>query len=63
MARAIETKPIQGILGKIPVHVLAKAIQLWTYNIVMQVILGTMAAKKTGIKLGSLASAAGVPPI
>ena len=29
----------------------------------MQIILGNMTAKKTGVWLGSLASATGVPPI
>tara|TARA_B110000261_G_scaffold139629_1_gene159168 strand:+ start:472 stop:624 length:153 start_codon:yes stop_codon:yes gene_type:complete len=50
-------------MGKIPIQVLAKAIQLRAYYIVMQIVLGTMTAKKTGINLGSLATATGVPPV
>ena len=50
-------------MGKIPIQVLAKAIQLRAYYIVMQIVLGTMTAKKTREWLHGLAPATGVPTI
>ena len=50
-------------MGKVPIQEFAKAIQFRAYYVVMQIILRTMTAKKTGVWLGSLATATGVPPI
>ena len=52
-----------GVNGKSPCEKIAEAIQLRTHYIVMQVIPDPMTAKKTRINMGSLAPAAGVPPI
>ena len=50
-------------MGNPLVQEFAEAMQLRTHDIVMQVIPDPMTAKKTRINMGSLAPAAGVPPI
>ena len=50
-------------MGNPPVQEFAEATQLRTHSMVMQVIPDPMTVKKTRMNMGSLAPAAGVPPI
>ncbi len=63
MTGIIQAKPMQGKMRKIPVQEFAKAIEFRAYYIVVQIVLGSMTAKKTREWLHSLAPATGVATI